>query len=390
MWRNYLTVGLRALAKNRTYAFINIFGLALGLAACLLILLYVRYEMSYDAWLPGADRAYQFQDYYKATDTGGEEMNLQMSSYVSGKALLKDFPQIEKGVYVASAGAIIVQHGEPSYAERFNFVDGNLFDILQVPFVRGNHATALTLPNSLVLTETEAQKRFPNQDALGKTLTLISQGKSIDYVVTGVMRDLPKNSHLDLGVVARFAPESFFAQDPSFLTGWGNQGGWWYVKLRPGASADAINRQLPAWEKRNIPDDTGGGEKTNPGDSQDWKLVNVRDIHLGEAQQASMTPGNDHRTIATFAIVALLILGMAVVNFTNLATARASSRAREVALRKVLGASRRQLMVQFIGESVLVTAMAMLVALAGVELLLPIFNRFLSADIALTYWGGAN
>jgi putative ABC transport system permease protein len=387
MLRNYLTVGLRALAKNRTYAFINIFGLALGLAACLLILLYVRYEMSYDAWLPGADRAYQFQDHYKASDSGGEEMNLQMSSYVSGKALLKDFPQIEKGVYVASAGATIKQHGEPSYAERFNFVDGNLFDILQVPFVRGNRATALSLPNSLVLNETEAAKRFPNQDALGKTLTLISQGKTLDYVVTGVMRDLPKNSHLDLGIVARFAPESFFAEQPSFLTGWGNQGGWWYVKLRPGAGAGDINRQLPAWEKRNIPDDNSGGEKTNPGDNQDWKLVNVRDVHLGKAQAASMKPGNDLRTMVTFAIVAFLILAMAIVNFTNLATARASQRAREVALRKVLGASRRQLMIQFIGESLLVTALAMLVALGLVELVLPLFNRFLDAQITLTYWG---
>jgi putative ABC transport system permease protein len=387
MWRNYLTVGLRALAKNRTYAFINVFGLALGLAACLLILLYVRYEMSYDAWMPGADRAYQLQDFYRATDNGGEEMALQMTSYVSGKALVKDFPQIEKAVYIASAGATIMQKGEPSVADNFNFVDGNLFDILEVPFVRGDRATALSRPNSLVLTQKEATKRFPNQDALGKTLTLVVQGKSSDYVVTGVMKDLPKNSHVELGVVARFHPESFFADQPFFLSSWGNQGGWWYVKLRPGASAGDINRQLPAWEKRNIPDDKGGGEKTNPGDSQDWRLANVRDVHLGEAQQASMTAGNDHRTIATFSIVALLILGMAVVNFINLATARASQRAREVALRKVLGASRRQLIVQFLGESMLLTAMAMLLALALVELLLPLFNRFLDADIVLAYWG---
>jgi putative ABC transport system permease protein len=282
-----------------------------------------------------------------------------------------------------------MQNGQPSLADHFNFVDGNLFDILEVPFVKGNRATALSRPNSLVLTETEASKRFPNQDPVGKTLTLISKGKSIDYVVAGVVKDLPKNSHLDMGVIARFDPESFFADQPFFLTGWGNQGGWWYVKLRPGASAEDINRQLPAWEKRNIPDDTGGGEKTNPGDSQDWRLTSVRDVHLGEAQQASMTPGNDHRTIATFSIVALLILGMAVVNFVNLATARASQRAREVALRKVLGASRRQLIVQFLGESMLLTALAMLLALAMVELLLPLFNRFLDADIALTYWGSS-
>ncbi|MBV9900997.1 MAG: ABC transporter permease [Alphaproteobacteria bacterium] len=388
MWRNYLTVGVRALAKNKTYAFINIFGLALGLAACLTILLYVRYEMSYDAWMPGAERAYQLQDYYHATPNGGEEMKLQMTSYVSGKALQKDFPQIENAVYVASSGATIMQRGEPSYAEHFNFVSGNLFDVLPVPFVAGNAKTALSRPNSLVLTEEEAHKRFPNENPVGKTLTLIAQGKTVDYVVGGVIRDLPKNTQLTLGVVARFDPETFFAEQPFFLSGWGNQGGWWYFKVKPGASADDINRQLPAWEKRNIPDDTGGGEKTNPGDSQDWKLVNVRDIHLGEAQDASMSPGNDRRTIVTFAIVALLILGMAVVNFTNLATARASQRAREVALRKVLGATRRQLMIQFIGESVLVTALAMVLALAMVELFLPLFNRFLQADIVMTYWGG--
>jgi putative ABC transport system permease protein len=387
MWRNYLTVGVRALAKNKTYAFINIFGLALGLAACLLILLYVRYERSYDAWMPGADQAYQLQDYYKATPNGGEEMALQMTSYASGKALVKDFPQIENAVYIASSGATVMQKGEPSAPERFNFVSGNLFDILQIPFVKGNRATALSRPNSVVLSETEAKIRFPNQEPMGQILTLVSKGKSADYTVTGVMRDLPKNSSLDLGIVARFDPESYYADQPFFLTGWGNQGGWWFVKLRPGASADDINRQLPAWEKRNIPDDTGGGEKTNQGDNQDWKLVNMRDVHLGKAQQANMRPGNDGRTIATFAIIALLILGMAVVNFTNLATARASQRAREVALRKVLGASRRQLIVQFIGESLLVTALAMLLALAMVELGLGAFNRFLDADIALAYWG---
>jgi putative ABC transport system permease protein len=387
MWRNYLTVGVRALAKNKTYAFINIFGLALGLAACLLILLYVRYERSYDTWMPGADRAYQLQDYYKATPNGGEEMALQMTSYASGKALVKDFPQVENAVYVSSSAATVIQKGEPSAPERFNFVSGNLFDILQVPFVKGNRATALSRPNSVVLSETEAGIRFPNRDPMGQTLTLVSKGKSTDYTVTGVMRDLPKNSSLDLGMIARFDPESYYADQPFFLTGWGNQGGWWFVKLRPGASADDINRQLPAWEKRNIPDDTGGGEKTNQGDAQDWKLVNMRDVHLGKAQQATMKPGNDARTIATFAVIALLILGMAVVNFTNLATARASQRAREVALRKVLGASRRQLIVQFIGESLLVTALAMVLALAMVELGLGAFNRFLDADIALAYWG---
>jgi putative ABC transport system permease protein len=391
MWRNYLTVGLRALAKNKTYAFINIFGLALGLAACLMILLYVRYERSYDSWMPGADRAYQLQAWYKPTESGGEEMKLQMTTFVSREALVKDFPQVEKAVYVCSCGAVIKQDGKASFSDGFNFTDGNIFDILQVPFLKGDPKHALDNPNSLVLTETEATKRFGAADPIGRTLTLVSQGKSADYKVTGVIKELPKNTHLELGTVARFDPKTYFADNPYFLNGWNSQGGWVYVKLRPGVDPKDIERQFPAWEKRNIPDDTqgasGGGQVTNPGDVQDWHLVNVRDIHLGEGQQASMTPGNDRRTIITFAVIALLILGMAIVNFTNLATARASQRAREVALRKVLGANRKQLIAQFLGESTLVTALAMLLALALVELTLPLFNRFLEADISVNYLG---
>jgi putative ABC transport system permease protein len=159
------------------------------------------------------------------------------------------------------------------------------------------------------------------------------------------------------------------------------------MALRPGTDIEAIHRQLPAWEKRNIPDEDFGGRKYNAGDEQDYKLVNVRDVHLGDAQSGNAAPGNDRRTIVTFGIVAALILAMACVNFTNLATARASQRAREVALRKVLGANRKQLIVQFLGESILVAALAMVLALAMVELLMPFFAHFLDADLAITYWG---
>ena len=167
MWRNYLTVGLRALAKTKTYAFINIFGLAIGLAACLMILLYVRYERRYDRWMPGVERAYQFLDYYKPSATGGEEMPLQLTSYVSRKALVKDFPQIAESVYVGSGGAVALQNGQPSQIDKFLLADGNLFDILRVPFVQGDGPTALSRPNSVGMTVTDAAKRFPNRNAMG-------------------------------------------------------------------------------------------------------------------------------------------------------------------------------------------------------------------------------
>src|SRR3569833_1065212 len=148
-----------------------------------------------------------------------------------------------------------------------------------------------------------------------------------------------------------------------------------------------MEAQLPAWERRSIPDEPNGSIRYNAGDDQDWHFVNLADVHLGKAQDATMTPGNDRRSIATFAVIAVLILGMAIVNFTNLATARAAQRAREVALRKVLGATRGQLVVQFVAESIMIAILAMLIALALGELLLPVFAAFLKADLALTYFG---
>jgi putative ABC transport system permease protein len=386
MWRNYFTVGVRALLKNRTYAFINIFGLGVGLAACLMLLLYVRYERSYDEWLPGSENVYQVQTRWTDPQTG-EVSNGQMSAYVVGTALRKDFPQIESSVYALSTSPVVLRGGQALPTEDVIYVDNLFFDVLPFPLVHGDPATALREPGSIVLTETEARKYFGDANPMGQTLTLLARGQTADHRVTGVMRDLPRNSHMELSLVARFDPVSYNAETPDFLTQWGWQSGWNYVRLREGVDADAINAQLPEWEERNIPDQTLGDQTLNQGDIADWMLANIRDVHLGEAQGGAMSPGNDERTILTFTIVAFLILGMACVNFTNLATARASQRAREVALRKVLGANRQQLMTQFLAESVLVASLAMLLALTLVELLLPALSGFLDADLSMTYFG---
>ncbi|WP_066825289.1 ABC transporter permease [Sphingomonas mali] len=386
MWRNYLTVGIRSLLKSRLYAAVNILGLAIGLAACVLILLYVRYERSYDAWLPGADQAFQLQTYYHPTPQGGEEMYLQASSIPAGRALAKDFPQVEKVVFVRAFSPVVIQDGDPSQTN-IRMVDGNLFDILQVPFVEGDAHTALNDTHSLAISQSEAKRRFGKADPIGKTLTVVDNAGNVDYRVTGVFKDIPKNSSFSAVMVARFDIDVQYADRTQSLSNWDNQDGYFYVKLRPGSDAAAINAQIPAWEKRNIPDRVSNGQRYNPGDAQTYRLVNIRDVHLGKAQANAMTPGNDAMTVATFAVIALLVLGMACVNFVNLATARASQRAREVALRKVLGASPRQLIVQFIGESVLVSLIALLVAFTAVELILPFFNRFLDADIRLHYLG---
>ncbi|HEX9966193.1 MAG TPA: ABC transporter permease [Allosphingosinicella sp.] len=385
MWKNYLTVGLRSLAKNRTYAFINIFGLAIGMAACLMILLFVRYEMSYDKWLPNSERVFQVQQWFRDPGTG-EEARLQMAPFATKAALLKDFPQIEKAVYALSSVPVFLKDSQASSTEDYLYVDDNLLDVIDLPLVRGSRS-ALDRVNTALLSRSEAVSRFGTDDAVGKTMTVISKGKRFDYQVGGVFEDVPKNSHLRINALVRIDFPSYMAQEAQFLTCWGCQGGYVYAKLRPGADVAAIKAAMPAWEKRNITDENSGEARFNAGEAGDWHFVNVADVHLGEGQEAPMAPGNDRGTIVTFAIIALLILGMAMVNFTNLATARASQRAREVALRKVLGANRRQLIVQFIGESILVAALAMLIALALVELLLPSFSAFLDSDIQLNYLG---
>jgi putative ABC transport system permease protein len=386
MWRNYMTVGIRALAKNRTYAFINIVGLAIGLAACLMLLLYVRYETSYDEWLPNAENTYQFQSHYRSRQTGQDD-RLQMTSYVAGQRLRQNFPQVESSVYVLSSGPVIMRGSEALPTEDALLVDDLFFDVLRFPLAQGDPRTALSQVGSIVLTETEGRRIFGDENPMGKTVTLVARGISTDFRVTGIARDLPRNSHVRFSLVARFDPASYFTDTPEFLTSWGWQSGWYYFTLRPGTDPAAIQAQLPAWEQRNIPDQQFGTETFNAGEEQDWKVANIRDIHLGDAQRATMTPGNDRRTIVTFAVIAFLILGMACVNFTNLATARASQRAREVALRKVLGANRQQLVTQFLLESVLIAGISMVIALAMVELLLPALSSFLDADLAMTYFG---
>ena len=383
MWRNYWTVAVRALAKNRTYSIINIAGLAIGMAACVMILLYIRYEQSYDKWLPDVANTYEFQAWYPHPDEGNPAL-LQMAAYVTKDRVKKDFPQVVGGVYVFDNGPVFIKDGQASSTKGWLFADDDFLKVVNLPLLAGG---TLTAPQTAVITQEEAIKRFGTDKVVGRTLSIISHGLNMDFKIAGVLKNIPKNSSLKADAILRIDFNSFFSDAPDFLTCWGCQSGYVFLKLKPGADVAAMQAQLPAWEKRNIPDEPNGNIRYNAGDEQDWNFVNLQDVHLGKAQDASMAPGNDSRTIATFAIIALLILGMAVVNFTNLATARASQRAREVALRKVLGATRKQLIVQFVAESILISAVAMLIALALVELLVKPFAAFLDADLALNYFG---
>jgi putative ABC transport system permease protein len=383
MWRNYLTVGFRSLTRSWTYAFINILGLALGLTACLLLLLYVRYETSYDSWLPDSERLFQVQATWH--EVGQPVSATQSAPLPVHDTLAGGFPQIEALTIVDPGRATILRDGQPIYVDSV-WVDPSFFDLFRLSFVRGSAASALPNVNSVVLTESESIRQFGGIDVLGRTITAGAGDDRRDLTVTGVIRDLPRNTHMVFDAVRRWDPAAY-ADNPGMLREWGAMGQYFYVRLRPGADAAAINAALPDWEKRVIPPQVVDGRSETQADIMDMRLVPIRDVHLGEAQQLSMTPGNDRRTVTTFSIVAVLILVMACINFINLSTARAGQRAREVALRKVLGAGRRQLVFQFLGESVLVAGLAMLIALALVELLAPVVANFLDADFRLHYFG---
>ena len=378
MWRNYIVIALRLLARNRVYAAINIGGLALGLAGCLLILNYVRYERSYDAWLANSDRVYQVQ--VTIRPPGQPVVHTQVSPYPLQQRLAVDFPQIE-AVTSLGFGKTVTEHdGQPMFID-WTGVDRDFFKVFDLPFAQGSAAEALRDAEAIVLTESEAIRQFGTANALGKVLSLGAGSGKRDSRIAGVLRDLPRNTSLKLGIIRVRDPE----QSP--YKGWGNFNQQHYVKLRPGASAAAINAALPAWEKRVIPSEMIDGKPAAMSDLFDFALLPLTAVHLGEAQEGALTPAGDSRSLATFAIVALLTLGMAVMNFINLSTARATQRAREVALRKVLGASRGQLIIQFLGESLVMALVAMLLALTIVELATPWISAWLGADLRIDYLG---
>ncbi len=372
---HHLAFALRVMARHRTYAAISIGGLALGLAGCLMILSYVRYERGYDRWLPGHDRVFQVQTTTRYP--GQPVVRSQSSPFPVRTTMMVAFPEIEALSVVRVGPAPTTRNGEPVFITTAT-VDPGFFTIFDLPFAHGSAATALTDTHSIVLTESEAIKQFGTADVLDRTLPIGAGPGKQDYRISGILRDLPKDSSLKLSLLFRNDP-SLTDRWPGNEKGWGALSQWHYVKLRPGADVAAINARMAAWEKRVMPADYRA--------VMDMKLVPIADVHLGAAQQGALTAGGDPRTLVTFMIVAVLTLGMAMMNFVNLATARATQRAREVALRRVLGATRRQLIQQMLVESLAMTALAMLLALTIVELATPWVAQATGADLHVQYLG---
>lgn len=379
MLRNYLAVALRNLAANKLQSTINLGGLAVGLAACLLILIYVRHELSYERWLPRAERIASVESTFYPP--GREPLTFAGSPGQLKVALEADFASDVERVVRVYQEELPTRVGDRRLVTDVAYVDPGFFDVFDLPMVAGDRAAALADTGSVLVTARTARKLFGDAPAIGQPITI---GEHTELTVVGVLADLPRTTHLGFEAVARLEPANF-RDRPWVLEQWTSVNTKTYVLGRTAAAIGRIEAGLPASLDRHARIDIPGMTDP-PSRLMRLELRPLLDIHLhadkpGYERTGSMT------TVAAFAGIALLILVIAGINFVNLATARAMSRAREVALRKVVGATRRQLVVQHLGEAALTALVALVLALALVELALPAFNQFLDLDLRLALFG---
>lgn len=372
MLKNYLMVALRNLLKHRLYSAINVFGLAVGLATCILILLFVRNETTHDHFFADADRIYQVA--IRAQLPGRDADNVAVSMLPLAGALKESFPEVDMTVRLVQSPSVVKQ-GDNVFSEATRLADPDFFRMFDFEFVRGDRMTALDDPASVVLTERMAKKYFKDADALGQTLDFDNSGIA---KVTGVIKDMPSNTHFDIDIIRPFASAGTGLR--GLETNWGAICCETYVRLKSGSDIAAINDKMKTWIKTAAPVLNSPTGSVNLGDIFTPRLRNLKDIHT-EPLQSSMRPGTSYAEILTFAAVAGLVLAIASINFMNLATARATQRAREVSVRKVVGASRGQIVTQFIGESLMLTLIGLVLSVALVELALPYYSDFLGKKL---------
>ena len=373
MFQNYLSVAVRNLRRHPAYSLINVAGLAIGMATCILILMYIQDELSYDRYHPHADRVYRIVD---DIESGGQTVQTAGTPSGWGPALKRDFPEIELLVRMRGTGsAWLVDLGNTIYYERkVIWAESDLLNMFSIPLVAGDPGTALAEPYSMVISEDLAFKYFGAEVAIGKVVNLDNRW---DFTVTGVMKNIQTNSHLrpDMFVsyTTMYAIQSWNLDDWEY-----HRNLYTYIRLRENVSPGDFEAKLPAFLERHA-----GDQYREAGISIRPSLQPLVDIHLYSNMESEHEPNGDIRYVALFMAIAFLILIIAGINFINLATARSEMRAREVGVRKVLGANRIQLFRQFLGESVLMAGLAAIVAVILVHLALPAVNEIAGKQLAL-------
>jgi len=366
MFKNYLKIALRNLKRHKGYSFINIAGLAFGLACAILILLWVRDETSYDRFHANGEDIYRVLQQVKFSD---HETTWAISQGPLGPGLAKDFPEVVRSVRFKPA-RFQVRQGDVWVSEMVMLADPSVFEAFTFPLAAGDPATVLADPHSIVLSESAAAKYFPDGVAVGRTLRLDDR---FDFRVTGVMRTMPRNSDLQFDFLA---PIAFGRELQMTVDQWNNSTFTTYVQLRRGVSAAAATAKIAGYL----------ADKPTLEKGTRLALQPLKRIHLYSNYEFD-TPHGDIRYVRVFSLVAFFILLIACINFMNLTTARSAGRAREVGVRKASGARRSDIVGQFYGESALLILVALALGLGLARLFLPAFNNLAAKELRLDLFG---
>ncbi len=378
MIRNYLTVAVRNLLRQPVYSLINIAGLAIGMAACILIVLYIQDELGYDRYHRNADRIYRIVDDF---ESGGQTIRTAGSPLSWAPALKRDYPDVEQFARMrGTATAWLFKVGDAQfYEKKVIWAEASLFDLFDFPLVAGDPKTALAEPFTIVISESMAAKYFGREDAMGQ---IMGVDNVYDFKVTGIMRDIPANTHMradmftsysSLATLGDFYRENWRIHD-NFYT---------YVLLRENADPADLEAEMPDFLERYA-----GDTYRETGVVLHPSLQPLVDIHLYSQREGEFEPNGDIRLVVLYTLIAILIPLIACINFVNLATARSAMRAREVGVRKVMGADRRQLLGQFLGEAVVMAALAMVISVILVQLALPAANAIAGKQLVFPLSNG--
>ncbi len=379
MLKNYLKIALRNLKKNAVYSSINIAGLAAGMACCILITLYVLHELSYDKFHQNAGRIFRVR---LDLDLNGVLYREPSIPFPAAEALARDFPEVEHAMrFYRNDDFPMIEIGDRKFIEeRFFFADAAVFEMFDFSLLKGDEKTAFNEPNSVVLTEDMARKYFGEADPLGQTLRY---QKRFDLKVTGVVKNVPNNAHFKFDVLAPLQFQLNLWESQSGPSGRHNQwfwtGAWTYLLLPDAHAAQNLVSKFPAFVTKYFPDRIKGGLTLS--------LQPLTSIHLHSRLDNEIQPNSHILYVYIFSAIALLILVIACINFVNLSTAQSGTRAKEVGVRKVVGAKKSQLVGQMLGESIIAGLIAMLIAVGIVELLLPVFNQLTERQLEISFVG---
>ena len=369
MFKNLLLVALRNLKKDKWYSLLNILGLTIGISFSVLLIFFIKDELSYDRYNINADRIYRINGYIKEHDK--DEMKWANTQFPLAPALKKDYPEVEEGIRFVGADKRMYKNGDRRfYEEKIYYTDSNVFKIFTYPFLEGNPNTALTAPNSMVLTQSLAEKYF------GKNKTVV--GKSLEssngdvYNITGVIKDVPKNSHLIFNaLISRTTLPADFADN------WGSFGFYNYVLLKPGVNAAAFEKKLiPMYNKYMASIFAQFNIKIHYG------VQPITAIHLHSDMQGEPEELGSMSYIYIFSAVAFFMIIIACINYMNLTTARSARRSKEIGMRKVAGSNKSQLVAQFLIESTVTACFALILSFVFIVLFLPTFNTLAGKSIA--------